>query len=108
MKRAILFLAVFASVATAQVLPYTNETLVLTTATLLPQLSGRRNIEIQNNGPNAIYCALGDSAKAVVGTARKIASGATWGVPTNGEEKIYCITTVNQVTGAATVTTEVK
>lgn len=85
----------------------TNETLVLTTATLLPQRTARTAIEIQNLGPNPIYCALGSSSLAVVGKARRIdADGGIWPLHLSYHVPIYCITSVDQVTGAATITTE--
>lgn len=84
----------------------TTETLVLTTSTAMPKWTNRRAIEIQNLGPNTIYCSL--TAAAVVGKSRAIVPGGTWSLEINYKIPIYCIAaTANQVTGAATITTEV-
>jgi hypothetical protein len=94
--------------ASADSLSLTNETLVLTTATALPQLAGRKAIAIQNRGPNSIFCAVADSTKAVVNKSWEIASGGWFSIPISSVP-IYCIAaTANQVTGAATITIEVK
>lgn len=87
----------------------TTEVLVATTATALPKLANRKAIEIQNLGPNAIFCALGSSAKALLNKARKIdASGGVWALDAPPTLSIYCITSTLQVTGAATVVTELR
>lgn len=88
----------------------TTEVLVLNSAAVaMPQTAGRRAIEIQNNGPNPIYCALGGAA-AVVGKGRMIrALGDSWVVPVPAEVPIKCIAgTADQVTTAATIATEVR
>jgi hypothetical protein len=96
-----------ASVALAVTL--TNETLVLTTATALPQTSLRTAIEIQNLGPNPIYCALGTSTGLAVGKGRQIAAnGGVWQVRLSSLIPIYCLSSANQVTTAATITTELR
>ena len=88
----------------------TTEVLVLTTATQLPQTAtaprGRSAIEIQNLGPNSIFCAF-SSATAVVNKARRIQSGESWAIDAKSHIPIYCIAaTANQVTGAATIVSE--
>lgn len=88
----------------------TTEVLVLTTATAMPQTStgprGRSAIEIFNNGPNSIYCAFTEAA-AVVNKARPIAAGTSWSIDARSHIGIWCIAaTANQVTGAATVVSE--
>lgn len=86
----------------------TTEVLVLTTATALPQVSlYRRGMFIENRGPNAIWCTF-SSATAVVNKAHRVApSGGTFAV--NAPDKMWCIAeTANQVTGAATVVSEVE
>jgi hypothetical protein len=89
--------------------PTTTEVLVLSTATAVPTTAAgdRRSIEIQNQGPNPIYCAM-TSATAVSAKARKIDTGGSWGLDLSSGTTVYCITTVDQVTGAATVVTETK
>lgn len=86
----------------------TVEVLVLTTATAMPQTSlTRRGLMIENRGPNAIWCAFGSSSRAVVNKSHKVsASGDRFTF--NGPDKVWCIAeTANQVTGAATVVSEV-
>lgn len=93
-----------ASVAVAGV---TTEVLVLTTATAMPQTSlYRRGMLIENRGPNAIWCAMGSAASAVVNKSHRVApNGGT--LPFNAPDKWWCIAeTANQVTGAATVVSE--
>lgn len=67
--------------------------LVLTTPTRLPQLCGRIGIEIQNNGPNPIWCAASYvAAHAAVGTARVIAAkGGAWSLSAKDTQPIYCV-----------------
>lgn len=88
----------------------TTETLVLTTAVELPRLSGRKGIEIQNLGPNAIYCSLGTSTGLAVGKGRMIAaSGGTWALDASEYIRIFCLAaTAAQVTTAATMTNELR
>lgn len=75
-------------------------------ATQLPSTSGRHSVEILNNGPNTIYCAF-NSTYAVVNKARPIRSGDSWSLDAPSTVKIYCIAaTAVQVTGAATIVTE--
>lgn len=89
----------------------TNEVLVLTTSTRVDTgtLVARRGIEVQNLGPNAIYCALYESTAAVVLKARKVAAGSSWAVDAPAGLPMYCIAaTANQVTTAATIVTELN
>lgn len=97
---AVLFLGLVAHALT------TTEVLVQTTATVLPVMRYRRAIEVQNLGPNDIFCA-GSAAAAVVNKARKVtANGGTWRF--TGGDTIWCVaSTANQVTGAATIVSEV-
>lgn len=86
----------------------TTEVLVLTTATALPTtpLFFRRAVEIQNLGPNPIFVAF-SSATAVASKAHRLAQYASMVV--SGESfELYAITTVNQVTGAATIVSEIE
>lgn len=89
----------------------TSEVLVLASAaTVLPQTAtaprGRSAIEIQNLGPNSIFCAF-SSATAVVNKARRIQSGEVWAIDAKSHIPIYCkAATADQVTGAATIVSE--
>jgi hypothetical protein len=94
---------------TGQTPVLTQEVLVLTTATAIPALGARKAVEIQNLGPNSIFCALTSSSAAVVNKARKIAASETWALDVGDTIPIYCIAaTAAQVTGAATVVTQVR
>lgn len=94
----------------------TSEVLVLNaTQTAMPAapLSDRRAIEIQNLGPNAIYCAVGPASApptAVLLKSRQIAaSGGVWAVDAGPNIIVRCLAaTADQVTGAATIVTEVR
>lgn len=93
---------------------FTNEVLVLNaTSTLLTTtLVARRSVEVQNLGPNPIYCAVSagstDSAVAVVTKARKVAAGEAWALDLPPGRSIYAKAgTTDQVTTAATIVTEV-
>lgn len=72
----------------------------------------RVGIEIQNNGPNAIDCVV--STTTVVPTvtltkARRIQAGGDWSAALGPGRRVYCkAVTADQVTGAATVVTEVR
>jgi hypothetical protein len=103
------YLAIISS-ADAQTNPVlTTEVLVGTTATAMPQLPNRRGVELQNLGPNPIYCALTDATKAVVGRARRVDAGGSWALDIPSTTPIYCIAaTAAQVTGAATIATEAR
>jgi hypothetical protein len=100
--RTLILAALFPFVAVAG----TSEVLVLTTVTALPQASlYRRGLLIENRGPNPIWCAL-SSAATVVNKAHKIAAGERFAF--NAPDKWWCIAeTASQVTGAATVVSEV-
>lgn len=86
----------------------TQECLVTTTAAPIPAtpMSFRTSVEIQNLGPNPIYCGF-SASEAVNSKARKLATGETWVVSTSNFT-IYAVTTVNQVSGAATIVTEIQ
>lgn len=108
MRRILFLAAVLPFVAAAGV---TTEVLVLTTATALPQSSlYRRGMLIENRGPNAIWCAF-SSAAAVVNKAHRVGPASETGnnrFPFNAPDKMWCVAeSANQVTGAATVVSEV-
>lgn len=101
-------LALFALLPAMALASDTTEVLVQTTATALPQTNlYRRGLLVENRGPNAIWCAFGSSARAVVNKSHKVA--ANGGVfPVNSPDKVWCIAeTAAQLTGAATVVSEV-
>lgn len=85
----------------------TREILALTTNAVVPRNTGAKSIDIQNLGPNPIWVALG-SAAAVVNKCKKIGAGESWSVDAYYTIPINIIaSTANQVTGAATIITEV-
>ena len=93
----------------------TRETLVLASApTRITIGSTAKAVELQNLGPNPIFCSFNSNAGsadggAVVATkARRIDSGGSWAFNFYGQY-VWCIAaTADQVTGAATVSTEAR
>lgn len=82
-----------------------------TTVTAVPasDLSGRRSIEIQNLGPNAIYCSLGGEDPVLTKSRKIDASGGTWALDVSDAIDVECLAaTADQVTGAATIVCEIK
>lgn len=68
---------------------------------------GRQGIEIQNLGPNAIFCQLRTTTGLVANKGRRIVNGEAWGLTAPSSLRVYCIAaTADQVTGAATIITE--
>lgn len=97
--------------ASAQTSSVQVERLVLNSAsTTVPAsaLAGRRAIEIQNLGPNAIFCNV--NGAAVVNKNRKISTDGSWAFDCSDTAcAVQCIAaTGDQVTGAATIVTELK
>lgn len=86
----------------------TSEVLVLTTATALlsEALFFRRSVQVQNLGPDPIYVAF-SAATAVATKAWKLATNGTLTV-TGESFSLYAVTTVNQLTGAATIVMELE
>lgn len=85
-----------------------TEVLVQTSSTAVPSsaLSGRRSLEIQNLGPNTIFCSPGTP---VLNKSRAIAPNSAWALDVGSAVVISCLAaTANQSTGAATIATEVK
>jgi hypothetical protein len=71
-------------------------------------LSGRRAIELQNLGENAIYCTLGGSAP-VIAKSRRIGAGSSFAVDLGDAVVIKCLASqADQVTLAATIVTEIR
>lgn len=89
----------------------TTEVLVLNaTDTAMPTtpLAGRRGLEIQNLGPNAIYCSLTAAGSPVLTKSRMIpATSGSWSAPFGPNIVVECrAASADQVTGAAAITTE--
>jgi hypothetical protein len=70
----------------------------------------RKSILIQNNGPNPIWAALGDSSKCVLNKCIKIdALGGVLSMDDGEGWSVWLIAaTADQVTGAATDVVEVR
>ena len=114
MKRLLCFVVLLGVASPALAGEFTSEVLVLNSAVTLVTTtrSPRQGVEIQNNGPNAIYCAVvstsANSADAVLTKSRKVSAGEAWGLSLPAGRAVYCrAATADQVTGAATVVTEV-
>jgi hypothetical protein len=76
-------------------------------------ITNRKAIEIQNQGPNSIFCSInyfgGGDGGITVGKAREIASGGAWALDIGPTVKVWCrAETADQVTGAATIVTEIR
>lgn len=87
------------------------EVLVGLTPTRMPQLCGRTGFEIQNLGPNPIWCTTsGVSSHARINRARRVeANGDVF--PINGKDAVvvWCITsTAPQVAGGGTIVSEAR
>jgi hypothetical protein len=114
MKKTALLLAAMALPVLGQSSPSTtqqNEVLVLTTSTRVDVgIEQRKGIEVQNLGPNAIYCKVSNTTPtAVLNKARRLATNESWAIDLPPGYRISCIAaTANQVTGAATIVTEVR
>lgn len=109
MKRILLLslaLALTPALAQTTTTNYVSEVLITTSPTEIPTLPGRKALELQNLGPNPIFCAM-KTANTVLNKARRIASGDAWATDLTSTVAVYCITTANQVTGAGTIATQV-
>lgn len=86
----------------------TNQVLVLTTATRvdIAAFAFRGGVVMQNNGPNIIFCRVGETTGLAVNYGYRVDPGGVWTVPLRQGIPIYCLTSVNQVAGAATDVTE--
>lgn len=83
----------------------TREVLVLTTATTITIADTTRSVDVQNNGPNNIWCAL--NATPVLNKSHKVASGGgSWTLPVSKGMTLKCLASADQLTGAATNVTE--
>ena len=85
----------------------TREVLVLASAAAnVTRDAFARSIHIQNLGPNAIWCAI--NATAVVNKTVKILPGDSFAADATDKMKVSLIaSTADQVTGAATIITEI-
>lgn len=91
----------------------TTEVLVdNTTVTLMPAtaLSGRKAVELQNLGPNPIYCTVGGETPLTTGAlGRRVDAGATWALDVGPGVVVRCLAgSADQVTTAATQVTELR
>lgn len=93
----------------------TTEVLVLNSATTdvpATPLAGRRSMEIQNLGPNAIFCCLGTAASnctAAANTSRQIGVDGTWSLDISDNIEVDCFAaTADQLTTNGTIVTEVR
>jgi hypothetical protein len=84
-----------------------QEVLVATTPTRLDTgLAYRAGLEIQNRGPNSIFCAIGDSTGLAVNIGREVLPGESWSIQLHQNVPVWGICSVLQVTGAATIVNE--
>lgn len=91
----------------------TTEVLVdNTTVTLMPTtaLAGRKGVELQNLGPNPIYCTVGGETPLTTGAlGRRVDAGATWALDVGAGVVVRCLAnTADQLTTAATQVTELR
>lgn len=71
-------------------------------------IAQRKAVEVQNLGPNAIYCALNTSTVTLL-KARKIDTQTAWALDLPPHVPIYCkAASADQVTLAATIVTETR
>lgn len=72
-------------------------------------LASRRAIELQNLGPNPIYCTVDGTAPVVLSNGRRILPGDAWSLSIGPSIIVTCIAaTAAQVTTAATMVTELR
>ena len=72
----------------------TTKVLIGTSPTALPVLRSRRTMEVQNLGPDPIFCAA-SQAGALVNQARRIAAnGGTWSIPAG--DAFWCVAAAAQ------------
>lgn len=114
MKRFLLLLTIALALPAAAADTLQAEKLVLNATATQVDLAIvlRKGIELQNLGPNAIYCVLSSLTTAPTVTltkARKLNNGDAWSLDIPPGLHIWCkAATADQVTGAATIVTEVR
>jgi hypothetical protein len=89
----------------------TSEWLVTNTAggSTLTDFPGRRVLELQNLGPNPIYCTMDGTSPVVLSNGRRILPGDSWVLAIGTGLVVKCIAaTAAQVSTAATMVTELK
>ncbi len=91
--------------ATTEVLVLASGPVTMPTTALVQ----RKSIELQNLGPNPIYCTVGGSAPVLLKSRQVPANGGTWSLGVGPSVLVKCLAaTGDQVTGAATIVTEVQ
>lgn len=85
---------------------FADEVLIGSSATQIPRTQGWNSLELVNLGPNTIWCGLKTSANAVVNKSRPVLSNSSWSMNLQSGVAVWCISSVAQVTGAATIATE--
>lgn len=106
---ALAFAALLGFRAFGETLPNPEVLVLASAATAIPAMVNQTGLEIYNNGPNVIWCALYDSTKAVTAKSRPVYPGGSWSFPARYQDKIYCIAaSADQVTGAATIVTRLR
>jgi hypothetical protein len=78
--------------------------------TTITNLASRKAIELQNLGPNPIYCTVDGGAPLATGAhGRKIAADSVWSLDAGASITIKCIAaTAAQVTAACTMVTQLR
>lgn len=92
----------------------TTQVLVSSTGTTFPALSGRTQVEMQNNGPEPICCVIGTSitgnvCRVVSGVPDGGSHGGTWALSVRDSMPLRCKALGStQVDGGATIFTEIQ
>ncbi len=78
--------------------------------TTISAFAGRKAVELQNLGPNSIFCTVdGQSPLSTGALGRRILSGDPWSLDAGSNVTLKCIAaTAAQVTGACTQVTELR
>lgn len=115
MRRATLAAGVLTlAVAATAYASRTTQVLVSSSGTPFPALSGRTQVEMQNNGPEPICCVIGTS---ITGSACRVVSGVpdggshggTWALSVRDSMPLRCKALgASQVDGGATIFTEIQ
>ena len=78
--------------------------------TTVTRLAGAKALELQNLGPNSIFCTVdGGAPTADNKHGRKVAADAAWSIDVGPNITVKCIAaTAAQVTGACTMVTQLR
>lgn len=78
--------------------------------TTITRIAGAKAVELQNLGPNAIYCTVDNGAPLATGAhGRKIAADAVWSLDAGSAVVVKCIAaTAAQATPACTMVTQLR